>query len=112
MQYGWTPLLEACELGNFPIVNALLNHGATIEHKSQVNSDVFCLDVREFQPKSKYSIMIQDGSSCIFAAVLHGHYEVVQLLLYHNADINIVNKVIYPSLRGILLDYNGMYCLL
>ena len=39
------------------------------------------------------SLHVQDGNTALILATLKGHVAVVQLILQHNADVSICNKV-------------------
>lgn len=102
----WTPLLRACKIGNFNIVEKLFKFKASISHKSKYG--LTSLFVASFQGHSDIvnflleqkadQVPAKNGMTPLMAASLKGNLEVAELLLKANKKVNEKDKKGYTAL--------------
>lgn len=97
-----TPLLSACEYGNFDIVEFLINNKANIHHvdKSNGRTCLHCACISGSVEVTKLLIVNgacinqqdDDGNTCLHYACRGDHVDIVQLLFEHDVIVDVFNE--------------------
>ena len=106
-QNGWTPLIVAARNGDLPVVEYLVENGADMEAKNNVNDVISSVwDHSYVTHEYMYLWMKQGGWTPLILAASNGHLAVVEYLVENGADMEAKNDVVSDV---ILLMWNHTY---
>ncbi|OUM59376.1 hypothetical protein PIROE2DRAFT_63812 [Piromyces sp. E2] len=101
--YGSSPLMKACETGNYREVQYLVENNADVNHQNDIKNTPLIyasergnIDIVKYLVEHGANINIKSkcGDTAISVAYDHHHYSIVKYLIEHGANIN-SDKYIY-----------------
>ena len=113
--YGTTPLMLSASEGHEDIADLLIQHNALIDISNGIGLGAFHIAVLSKTPAIKIMLEAEAdvndadeyGSTPLMVAAQEGHMDVADLLIQHNALLDISKKIGRTAVHGAAFNNNG-----